>query len=362
MKGLDYAAFSQRLHETAMRERIPLVGAMALTYRCNLVCAHCYLDGCRSADELACEEWLEIIDQVAAAGCLWFVISGGEPLVRPDFARIYRHARERGMLVGVFTNGTLIDDELVEMWRECPPYVVEVSLYGYARETYAEVTGSTTARDAAFAGVRRLARAGIPTRLKSMMLRQNATEIEALRGFAAELGLEFRSDAMVSSGLHGSKKPLASRLDDDRLLRLDAEDDRAQQGWSRFFSCHGEPAARQSLFSCGGGSKFFFLDPSARLGLCPFDIPSYDVRQGSFLAGWNGPIRDRRSAALPDDHACAGCRDYVFCGVCPPVARMETGSELGRPSSLCELGRQRSSAIRSHAKPSPLPSDGALGE
>ncbi len=171
MKELGYKAFSQRLHQTALRDRIPLVGSMATTYRCNLDCRHCYLEGCRQTDEIGCEAWLGIIDQVAAAGCLWLIMTGGEPLLYPEFERIYRHARSRGLLIGVFTNGTLVGPSIIDLWRELPPYVVEVSLYGYSAETYAEVTGRADARDAVFEAVESLAGHAIPTRLNSMVLR-----------------------------------------------------------------------------------------------------------------------------------------------------------------------------------------------
>lgn len=356
VKDLEYQLFGQRLHKTAFRERIPLVGSMAATYRCNLDCKHCYLDGCRDLDEMACDEWLEIIDQIAEAGCLWFLISGGEPLIRRDFEKIYRYAKGKGLLVGVFTNATLIDDSIIDLWRECPPYVVEVSLYGYSRATYAEVTGVPGARDATFDGVHRLAEAAIPTRLKSMLLRQNAAEIDHLKRFSEELGMEFRLDPMVSPGLHGSRRPCATQLDQETILSVESGDKKAQEGWAQFFEWQENPAPRKSLFSCGGGMKFFFIDPSGMLCLCPFDTPLYDVKRGSFLAGWNGPLKQRRNQSLPEDHPCFGCKDGVFCGICPPVARMETGSDLGRPQPLCDLGKRRSRAILSRlGKPTTQP-------
>lgn len=349
VQELDWSAFAERIHRTSVQRRIPLVGAMATTYRCNLGCEHCYLQGCRGLDELACEEWQEIIDQVTRAGCLWLLITGGEPLMRPDFERIYRYAKKKGLLITVFTNGTLIDDALIDLWRELPPYAVEISLYGYTPQTYEAVTGSAEAHGACFEAVRRLDRASIPMRLKTMALRRNAHELDQLKRFCVELGVPFRFDAMVSAGLDRSRVPCSTRLSPRAAIGFELEDDRVERGWANFLKRHqqGLPP-RRSLFSCGGGKNHFFIGPDGQLSLCLYDVPVHSLKQGTFAEGWNGPVRQRRESPLPGDHPCWGCRDHVFCDVCTPVARMETGSDLGWPRALCELGRMRSRAITSH--------------
>ncbi|MFM8552355.1 MAG: radical SAM protein, partial [Nitrospiraceae bacterium] len=102
----------------------PFLIALNLTQRCNLKCDHCYLDATTKAgggsDELTTEECFRLIDQIAEVnrGCL-LVITGGEPLTRPDILDIARHAVGLGFMVVFGTNGMLINDrmakELVEI-------------------------------------------------------------------------------------------------------------------------------------------------------------------------------------------------------------------------------------------------------
>jgi len=60
---------------------------------------------------------LGILDEVADAGCLWLLITGGEPLLRPDFRDIYMYAKRKGFLITLFTNGTLLDADIADQLK-----------------------------------------------------------------------------------------------------------------------------------------------------------------------------------------------------------------------------------------------------
>src|SRR5206468_1639047 len=115
--------------------RLPIEGTLETTFRCNLRCAHCYVNepaGSREiqAAELPLARLKLLIDEIAEAGTLFLLVTGGEVLVRPDFPELYLHALSRGLLVTVFTNGTLITDAVADLFAEHRPELVEISLYG----------------------------------------------------------------------------------------------------------------------------------------------------------------------------------------------------------------------------------------
>ena len=121
---LAYRDFSKRLRERVAGKRIPLSGSLELTFRCNLRCVHCYLDGQHTPSpeqhELTTSEITDIIDQIVAEGCLWLLLTGGEPLVRPDWKEIYLYAKRKGLIITLFTNGTLLtpeDADFLAEWR-----------------------------------------------------------------------------------------------------------------------------------------------------------------------------------------------------------------------------------------------------
>src|SRR5947209_15324161 len=104
-----HGPLSLALHAKAERDdgRFPIVAGLELTFRCNLACIHCYVnlpaaDRAEKARELTTEEWFRVIDQCADAGVLWLTLTGGEPLLRPDFCDIYEYAHEKGLVISVY--------------------------------------------------------------------------------------------------------------------------------------------------------------------------------------------------------------------------------------------------------------------
>ena len=112
-----YSEFSLRLHEKVADQRIPIAGSLEITERCNLRCAHCYInlpsgDQVARDKELSTAEIQNILDQIVDQGCLWLLLTGGEPFLRPDFLDIYTYAKKKGYTTGVVDPG----DTSPNMW------------------------------------------------------------------------------------------------------------------------------------------------------------------------------------------------------------------------------------------------------
>ena len=90
-----------------------------MTRRCPLTCVHCYnnlpmADREARGRELDYEEHCRILDELADAGCLWLLYTGGEIFARRDFLDIYTYAKKKGFLITLFTNGTLITERIAD--------------------------------------------------------------------------------------------------------------------------------------------------------------------------------------------------------------------------------------------------------
>ncbi len=162
-----YRSFRTKIYRT----RTPVSGSFEITKRCNLRCIHCYNGGNTSSsamkDELPASFWKNTIDQIVDEGCLFLLITGGDPLIRPDFSEIYEHARRRGLIVTIFSNGTLINKDHLKLFREIPPALIEITLYGIKEETYEKITGVKGSFRRCMEGVDRLLEAGLHLRLLS---------------------------------------------------------------------------------------------------------------------------------------------------------------------------------------------------
>ena len=158
---------------TILEPKLRLV-AWEITRRCNLACAHCRADALDTEyrDELSTKECFKLIDQIAEVGKPILILTGGEPLCRPDVFTIGRYAAERGLRVVLGSNGTQIDDEVAEKLKQVPISRVGVSIDFPVARLQDEFRGKAGAFDTAIAGIRRAQRAGIDIQVNSTVTKK----------------------------------------------------------------------------------------------------------------------------------------------------------------------------------------------
>jgi MoaA/NifB/PqqE/SkfB family radical SAM enzyme len=121
--------------------RLPLDGKLDLTYRCNNACRHCWLrlppGAQEKQDELTFEEICLIVDQARAMGCQAWSISGGEPMLRPDFSEIFDYITRKAVSYKLNTNGTLITPEIARLLTRRGDKMV--ALYGATADVHDHV-------------------------------------------------------------------------------------------------------------------------------------------------------------------------------------------------------------------------------
>ncbi len=343
--GLGYL---RALREKFFRLRVPAAGSIELTHRCNLSCIHCYLSTAPSRaaapprKELSAQQWCDVLGQAAEAGCLDLLVTGGEPLLRPDFGEIYRRAKELGMLVTVFTNGTLISERILDLLADLPPQQVEVSLYGATAVTCDAVTGVGGSFKRAMAGIRGLVDRGVPTALKTMALTVNLHEMKDLERLAAGMGLPFRLDAALFPCSDGNRAPLQWRIGAAEAAELEFGVDGLAQRWCEHYGRMKDAPAEKGLIPCGAGATAFCVDPTGILKPCQMmDEPIHDLLKGSFRQGWEEAMAGLRDTRPGGEYLCGSCGKRSLCGLCPAVFKIETG-RMDRPSPyLCALAEER---------------------
>jgi MoaA/NifB/PqqE/SkfB family radical SAM enzyme len=334
----------------AYQERIPLKGTLELTYRCNLRCAHCYLTQAdtigeiiRKNRELSTEEIRTIIDQIVEEGCLFLLLTGGEPLLRSDFAEIYRYAKQKGLLVVLFTNGTLLTPELADLLADWVPRCVEITLYGYTQGTYERVTGIPGSYERCRQGIELLLERAVPLRLKTMVLTLNRHELEAMESFAESLGLDFRFDAGVHACIDGSRAPLSLRLSADEAVELEMRSPEFVREWRELYERLPANAHDGSLlYPCAAGRTLFSIDPYGGLSPClSVRQCAVDLRAQPFNAGWWGSIQESIFQEAPSDHRCSGCGIQLLCNNCPGLAFLDSGAQTKPSEYLCQVAHLR---------------------
>jgi len=161
------------------------------TAACNLRCSHCrridVLDEL-SPDELSTQEAERLVDELSGWGRTILVLSGGEPLLRPDIFHLLSYAGERGLVVALATNGTLIDQELARRIRESGVDRVSVSLDGADELTHDAFRRLPGSFRSALAGIRALGSEGVPFQINVTVARHNADQLDGMVSLAKELG------------------------------------------------------------------------------------------------------------------------------------------------------------------------------
>ncbi|KPK82919.1 MAG: hypothetical protein AMJ81_08920 [Phycisphaerae bacterium SM23_33] len=160
------------------------------TGRCNLSCVHCrrlHPDH-DPGDELTTEQARGVIDSAAGMGRPIFVFSGGEPLLRDDWAELARHAKDKGLMTALATNGTLVDPPLAGRVAAAGFHRVSVSLDAAEASSHDRFRGVPGAFEAAISGIKALRQAGAAVQINATICESNVGQLPRLYALAGRLG------------------------------------------------------------------------------------------------------------------------------------------------------------------------------
>ncbi len=161
------------------------------TAACNLRCSHCrrtdVLDE-SSPDELSTHEAERLVDELSGWGRCILVLSGGEPLLRPDIFHLMGYAAKKRLIVALATNGTLIDRDVAKRIHESGVDRVSVSLDGADASTHDAFRRLPGSFRSALAGVKALRAEGVPFQINVTVARHNADQLDEMVSLTKALG------------------------------------------------------------------------------------------------------------------------------------------------------------------------------
>ncbi|MBF0180531.1 MAG: heme d1 biosynthesis radical SAM protein NirJ [Magnetococcales bacterium] len=181
--------------EAARRSRVNATTGPVIVWnlirRCNLACVHCYS---ASADrdfrgELTHEEALRLVGECRQAGVPALILSGGEPLLRPDLFDIARAAKEAGFYVGLSSNGTLMDHPMAQRIAQAGFHYVGVSLDGL-EANHDRMRGMPGAFRRSLEGIRHCRAEGVQAGIRFTPTRENVADLPGLLALMPEEGVE----------------------------------------------------------------------------------------------------------------------------------------------------------------------------
>ncbi len=343
---IDYGPLVRELHRRASAQRQPVNGTFELTERCNLACHMCYVcqapgDGARHTQELPAAAWLALARQAVDNGMVFLLLTGGEVSLRPDFFEIYTPLTRMGLILTLFTNGTLITEAIAARLAEAPPSRTEITLYGATAVTYEAVTGVPGSYARCCAGIEALVKHRVPLGLKSTLTRRNVGELEAMRQMAHHWGLPFSAGWLLFKRRDGARSKVEDcRMSAAECVALEATDRASATEWT-------ETALRESslghdrTFHCQAGRAAFVVNPLGEMNACiGLPWPAARPLEIGFRAAWE-QVQRFVDSAPPLPPLCVACEARAFCPRCPAWSKLETGTLTEPVPYLCEIARAR---------------------
>jgi radical SAM protein with 4Fe4S-binding SPASM domain len=356
LEQLSYGAFSAGVHEHYTGERVPLQVSIEVTRRCPLECLHCYNnlpmgDMDARQRELTKEEHFRLLDELADMGCFWILYTGGEIFARKDFLEIYTYAKKKGFLITLFTNGTIMTEEIADYLKDWPPFAIEITLYGRTRETYEALTAIPGSYDRCLRGITLLKDRGLPLKLKTVATSVNKHEVVAMRQFAEEeLGVEFKVDGQINPRIDCSQSPLAVRLTPEEVVALDMSMPKGMSEYRRLAQHDLQtpliPARAESVYFCGGGMNSFAINANGEIGICVISQQdTFDIRGRGVKQVWESALFELRNRKRTRVTKCVECRIQSVCGMCPANGEMENGDKESPVEFLCHVAHLRAATV-----------------
>lgn len=356
---------------SAVSVQPPFLVALNLTRRCNLRCAHCYLDAGIRADggtgELSTDEVKGLLDSLAALGDgIMVVFTGGEPMLRRDLETLTHHAAGRGLMAVVGTNGMMLDDDRVARLKNAGVAGVGISLDSLDPGYHDAFRGAPGAWHKTMAGIDACRRGKLPFQIHFSVTDDNAAELEEMVEFARlSEAMALNVFFLVCTGRGESVTNISRDTYEDVMRRVTraAHEERTLMVRAKCaphfkrMAIELDPSWPVTLahgYEAGGclaGTRYCRVTPEGDVTPCPYIETSVgSLRDSGFVEIWrDAPMfQDLRAPKLTG--RCGACEYRKLCGGCRarPWAR---NGDLMAEDFLCAYEPQDGAVIEPMALP-----------
>ena len=350
------------LYAKASHLHIPLNGTFELSPVCNFACRMCYVRKTQKEVQssprkiLTLDDWRRIAHEAKNAGMLELLLTGGEPLLWPDFWTLYDELTDMGFLISINTNGSLIDEQAVSHFRDKPPQRINITLYGASDETYKRLCGASGVFTKVDLAIRSLMDAGITVKINCSLTPDNAEDIDWIVDYAKERNTVLSVSTYMfppvrrapdQIGVNERFTPEQSAYYMMRYLRRNRGEEKFQGYLRSIIDGYAEPLGLETdcidpvdgKIRCRAGKASFWVTWDGWLLPCGMMTqPKIDLKEQSFLEAWK-QLTDA-AAAVCLSGLCDKCDNREICHPCAAVAYAETGSFSGVPTYRCHATQQ----------------------
>ncbi|MBI3155738.1 MAG: radical SAM protein [Burkholderiales bacterium] len=311
--------------------------AVNLTRRCNLGCAHCYLDAATlrdgDADELGTAELRALLDDLAARSPQTMVVlTGGEPLLRADLEDLVAHGRSRGLAMVVGTNGLGLSDRRVSSLVAAGAMGVGISVDSLDPGRHDRFRGLPGAWARTMDGIEACKRHGLPFQIHFSVTQANADEVPSMIDFARAAGARVlnvfflvctgRGESMSDIAPETYERVLgelvaAQATSRDLLIRARCAPHFKRVAYQRDQASSLTRAAGYEGGGCLAGIHYARIAPDGGVTACPYiPEPQGNIRDAGFWTIWDHAPQFQALRAPALHGKCGACEFRLLCGGC----------------------------------------------
>ncbi len=305
----------------AKENAVPLEATFELTPFCNFDCVMCYVkltkeQAAKQGEALSAQKWLAIANQLKDMGTLYVCLTGGEIFLYPQFWELYSELNKMGFLITLLSNGSLIDEEVIEKFREYGmPYSVKMTLYGASNETYSRTCGVKDGFTRIENAIDLLLNEKVPCRLTATIVKENACDLNEMYKFARKKKIPLQHTVSVLKSSRGSDKDIvSSRLDfssfSDEITLEDLERNKY-------------PDIKSPFAWCGSYKKSMWITWNGNVQMCSFLTKPAVSFSGDIKADW--ALLVEKCSEIKSPPQCEACLWKSFCQRCPGALCAESG-------------------------------------
>ena len=352
---------TEYLHRKASIAKTPLTVCFELTPVCNMACRMCYVRMDKKTQESIAplrpaSEWLKIAEQAKAHGLLYILLSGGEPFTHPEFREILSGLHNQGFIVSINSNGTLIDEKVIEWLKLTPPSRVNLTLYGASDEAYARLCGKKDGFTRASRAIRLLQDAGIAIKINVSVTPYNADDLEGIFAYCKEQGLLISATSYMFPPLRKDETSIgqndrfspeeaayyAAKIEsllngEDAFLKRAEEGNYAELAASVDEDCSQDCAGEGEGLRCRAGKCSGWVTWDGKLLACGMipDNNALNVFDVGYMDAWKAVTAKADVIRLPA--ACRDCDIKDTCKACAAMVYTESGSFHTIPEYRCRM-------------------------
>lgn len=289
--------------------RIPFKVEFEITEKCNFDCYYCFAKSLRNRQDLSTEEMKKVIDELERIGIIFLDITGGEPMARKDFLEMLKYINDKGFIVRLITNGSWLNDEIIEELKRGHTESIRLSLLAPTEEVCDRLTKVKGSFKKTMKAAKMLKDSKLNFYISSVITRENVKLYNEYDALERKLGMSISYELDVGPTFTGY-----SDVKEYGLTKEDLDDIR-KFGETRDYNNASEKF-------CDAGRSKFCVDNQGNL------LPCMKIRKEmgnlltqSFEEIWEGEkLKAVTTKQLKRNPKCLKCEKHEYCpAFCPAM-------------------------------------------